>query len=363
MKPSDIFKVIINKEPWMLLGGSAGPESKNLLLSFWDCYREEHPDHPVFSFNRERLGKTIPFTLHGDGGRTQKRQPLEIVSMQPVLGLETRASCKRKMCHCETSLPFGGDATLDPVAQRVNSKNSSYLTHFLMFAYPSKSYKDFETLLTGILEAAFSDFGVACDEGAIGFDGEKWFPACLGLKLDMEWMTKCGSLNRSYQNVGTVREIPCCHECDAGSPGIPFEDVNPDAKWVETRWATVPWDPQSEPPWKGIPFSAAQPAKFLRRDVFHIFRLGIGRNFIGSCVYLLCYMKCFLSGIIFICFGIFYESNQKILYAHGFKNVHLYSPLRFPIQSHFKLGFPIVIALVAAEVSQSKVRAMHLASC
>jgi hypothetical protein len=176
-----------------------------------------------------------------------------------------------------------------------------------MFAYPSKSYKDFENLLTGILEASFTDFGVACDEGAIGFDGEKWFPACLGLKLDMEWMTKCGSLNRSYQNVGTVREIPCCHECDAGSPEVPFEDVNPDAKWVETRWATLPWDAESEPPWKGIPFSATQPAKFLRRDAFHIFRLGIGRNFIGSCVYLLCYMKCFLDDV--VCLVLFSNPN------------------------------------------------------
>ena len=332
------------------------------LRTFWHCYQKEHPEHKVFD-HPDRLGTTFPVTVHGDGGRTQKKQPLEVFSLQPVLGLNTAASTKTMSCHCDTSVMYGGTDLGAPESQCLNSKHSTYLTHFLLFAYPSKAYSQFDNLLTGFLTEILDDLALCCQEGIVAKSGKTFYPACIGFKLDMEWMTKCGSLNRSYQNVGTVREIPCCHECDAGSPGIPFEDVNPDAKWVETRWATVPWDPQSEPPWKGIPFSAAQPAKFLRRDVFHIFRLGIGRNFIGSCVYLLCYMKCFLSGIIFICFGIFYESNQKILYAHGFKNVHLYSPLRFPIQSHFKLGFPIVIALVAAEVSQSKVRAMHLASC
>lgn len=289
IKPSDISGRVLVKHPWMFLGGSAGEESERLLLAFWDCYKVEHPGHAVFQFGRDRLRRTIPVTIHGDGGRTQKKQPLEIFSMQPMVGLNT-ASGKKTHCRCDTSASAGGDDMGDPATQCLNTKHSTYLTHFLIFAYPSKSYKDFPKLLNGLLETACSNLGSVCSDGVVGFDGNMWFPAVLGFKLDMEWMAKCGTLTRSYQNVGHVREIPCCHECDAGMAGVPFENVNPDAEWTTTRFATVPWI--TPPPWRAIPFDRSQPAKFLRRDAFHIFRLGIGRNFVASCIYLLCYLDC-----------------------------------------------------------------------
>eukprot|EP00435_Cladocopium_sp_Y103_P034029 s147_g8.t1 len=186
---------------------------------------------------------------------------------------------------------FGGDNPGDPLAQHLNSKHNSYLTHLLIFAYPSKKYKDFKGLLLALLEKACSDLGTLCATGVTGFDGEKWYPACVGFKLDMEWMAKSGSLTRSYQNVGETKEHACCHECDAGMPGVPFENVNANAEWVATRFNTIPW--RVRPPWRNIPFDTARPAKFLRRDAFHIYRLGILRNFIGSCIYLLIYMDCF----------------------------------------------------------------------
>ena len=210
--------------------------------------------------------------------------------MQPVLGLNSHNSTVSMNCHCETSVRSGGGNPRDPMSQSLNSKHSTYLTHFLIFAYPSKKYKDFQYLLHALLEAACSDLGALCSEGVNGFDGERWYPACIGFKLDMEWMAKIGSLTRSYQNVGHVRSIPCCHECDAGSPHVPFEDVNDDAVWTTTCFRRTPWS--TPPPWRHIPFDNTKPAKFLRRDAFHIFRMGIGRNFIASVVYLLCFMNC-----------------------------------------------------------------------
>lgn len=290
LKPSDLFETVLLKEPWLLLGGSADANSRQLLQTFWRCYEKEHPDHEVFLHGRDRLDRTVPVTLHGDGGRTQKKQPLEIFSMQPVLGLNSRSTNESNQCCCETSELFGGDNPGDPLTQHINSKHNSYLTHFLIFAYPSKKYKDFKGLLLALLERACSDLGTLCATGVTGFDKEKWYPACVGFKLDMEWMAKSGSLTRSYQNVGETKEHACCHECDAGMPGVPFENVNADAEWIPTRFNTVPW--RVEPPWKNIPFDTARPAKFLRRDAFHIYRLGILRNFIGSCIYLLVYMDC-----------------------------------------------------------------------
>ena len=293
LQPSAILQNLLLRNSWLVCGGNQIAESSQLLLAFWDAYRENHGEHEVFKHSRERLARTFPITIHGDGGRTQKRQPLEILSLQPVIGLTTMASKAAMKCTCSTSVHCGSGNLANPALQRLNSKCSTFLTHFLVFAYPSKAYKaDYPNLLTGLLECVCSNLAVVCEEGLVVRE-QFFFPACIGFKLDMEWMVKVGSLTRSYQNVGIVRPIPCCHECDAGSDGVPFEDVNPGARWVSTRFRTLPWN--VPPPWNSIPFDRKSPAKFLRRDAFHIFRLGIARNFLGSSIYLLIYMGCFLA--------------------------------------------------------------------
>lgn len=293
--PTQLLSVLLEKYPWLLMGGCDQEECcRQLLLAFWDCYEQEHPEHEIFKQkNRDRLGKTIPLTMHGDGGRTQKKQPLEICSLQPVLGLNS-ASCASVSCHCPTSVKHGSGQFGDPLRQCLNSKHNTYMTHFLLFAYPSKSYKDFANLLHGLLQCVCDDLAEVCKSGIKTAGGRHYYFASVGFKLDMEWMAKIGSLTRSYQNVGHVNQIPCCHECDAGAHNVHFEDVNPNARWIATRFATLPW--VRSPPWSKIPFDSRRPAKFLRRDAFHVFRLGIGRNFLASCIMLMCFMGCPLHG-------------------------------------------------------------------
>lgn len=291
LKPTDLLSSLLNTYPWLFLGRSCdGPDTNRLLLAFWDCYKADHPTHEVFQYSRERLSKTFPVTSHGDGGRTAKKLPLEVVSIQAVLGLDSISSTKPITCRCCTSVKCGVGSASSPNVQRLNSKHSTYLTHFLLFAYPSKAYsKEFPKLLTAFVEHVLTDLGAACRDG-IAIDNDRMYPCCIGFKHDMEWAVKVASLMRSYQNVGHIREIPCCHECLAGSPNIPFEDVNITARWIGTRWRSIPWS--CDPPWKDIPFDNTKASMFLRRDAFHIFRLGIGRNFIASCVYLLIFMGC-----------------------------------------------------------------------
>ena len=248
LAPKEVLKhLLLNGYSWLLLGGchESNDDVEALLRSFWLCYQKEHPEHKVFE-HPDRLGTTFPVTVHGDGGRTQKKQPLEVFSLQPVLGLNTAASMKSMACCCDTSVMYGGTDLGAPESQCLNSKHSTYLTHFLLFAYPSKAYSQFDNLLTGFLTEILDDLALCCQEGIVAKSGKTFYPACIGFKLDMEWMSKAGTLTRSYQNVGYVREIPCCHECDAGSPGVPFEDTNDDALWIATRFNTVPW--QRVPP-------------------------------------------------------------------------------------------------------------------
>ncbi|CAK9002237.1 Uncharacterized protein SCF082_LOCUS7258 [Durusdinium trenchii] len=192
--PTQLLSVLLEKYPWLLMGGCDQEECcRQLLLAFWDCYEQEHPEHEIFKQkNRDRLGKTIPLTMHGDGGRTQKKQPLEICSLQPVLGLNS-ASCASVSCHCPTSVKHGSGQFGDPLRQCLNSKHNTYMTHFLLFAYPSKSYKDFANLLHGLLQCVCDDLAEVCKSGIKTAGGRHYYFASVGFKLDMEWMAKIGS--------------------------------------------------------------------------------------------------------------------------------------------------------------------------
>ena len=291
MKPRDVLQKLLADFSFVFFGGATRvSDAEALLRQFWQCYQREHPQHELFlGEGLQRLHRTFPMAVHGDGGRTQKAQPLEILSMQPVLGLDSMQS-DVKTCQCEASKAYGGGCTASHMCQQLNSKHSTFMTHFLLFSYPSKRYRRFKSLLTSLLEVMLSDLADACEQGILAPDGTRWYPALIGFKCDMEWMAKIGSLVRSYQNVGTVNSIPCCHECDAGEDRIPFEDVNPGARWEQTRFRTIPW--RARPPWSPVAFDSQQPAKFLRRDAFHIFRHGVGRNFLASVILLLLRMGC-----------------------------------------------------------------------
>lgn len=102
LKPTDMLQHLLNKEPWLLLGGMApGPNVSKMLATFWSLYRHEHPSHIVFDMETKtglKLDHTIPLLLHGDGGRTAKKQPLEVYSFLPVLGLDTLQTKLRCKC-------------------------------------------------------------------------------------------------------------------------------------------------------------------------------------------------------------------------------------------------------------------------
>lgn len=288
LKPTDMLKWLLCSEPWLLLGGlEPGREAENLLSTFWRLFRSEHGSHQVFemaSSGQVSLAHTIPIFLHGDGGRTQKKQPLEVVSFRPALGLDTEWN--ELKCTCCNPETYRGNDKQDPVAQKLNNKNHSYLTHFLMFAFPSKKFKKTPSLLLSLLEAVSIDLRVACLEG-IQVKDQRYYVAVLGMAGDMEYHSKTGLLTRSWQNVGHRNFIPCCHECGAGDLHFPFEDVSFDAAWKSTMYRTPPRS--HPPPFHHIPFEdwmSGGASRFFKRDPFHIFRLGIARNFIGSTIVL-----------------------------------------------------------------------------
>lgn len=290
LRPSNILRYLLNWYPSLLLGGfEPGVEAETMLSTFWKQYRLNHPSHAVFSQNFDKH-RCIPLNLHGDGARTQKKQPLEVVSFEAVLGLD---SFKCKQCHCDDCdcpAPLGASAANqcgNPLVQCLNHRYHTYLSRFLVFAFPSKEIK-MPGLLEALLKMTANDLGWVCNNGLDTTHGH-WNFAVLGYKGDMEYHAKL-NLRRSYANVGHTNQIRCCHECLAGDALHPFEDPNPSASWLATRYTSLPW---TSSPFTNIPFedwggaADGRAAMFLRRDTFHVFRLGIARNFIASVVILL----------------------------------------------------------------------------
>jgi len=290
LKPSDILRFLLEKYPSLLLGGlEPGAESEAMLSSFWEQYRFNHGSHAVFAAN-DPLHRTIPLSLHGDGARTQKKQPMEVVSLEPVLGIESFQCTQRHCDECDcppSKRRLVNGQYGNPLVQRLNHKNHSYVSRFLTFAYPSKVI-NMPGLLDALLQKVGDDLGQICDEGIVVPSGH-WKFGVLGYKGDMEFHKKL-HLTRSYANVGSVNAIKCCHECEAGCREHPFEDSNTSATWLATRYTELPW---TRSPFIGIPFedwSGARDGRasmFFRRDTFHIFRLGLARNYIASVIIML----------------------------------------------------------------------------
>ena len=76
LAPKDVLAYLLGYHADLLLGGYALSEEagKRGLAMFWGRYRDVHSSHAVFGAPAERLRWTIPLSLHGDGGRTQKKQ-------------------------------------------------------------------------------------------------------------------------------------------------------------------------------------------------------------------------------------------------------------------------------------------------
>ena len=212
-RPRTILATLLAEEPWLLLGGlDPGPDAHTMLSTFWKAYKIQHPTHKIFTMGLD-LSRTIPMMMHGDGARTTKKQPLEVVSLIAVMGLNTKEDVK---CHCPQNFCYSNGFSMDdPMLQKLNNSHNSYLHHFLLFCFPAKRYKTTPGLLKSMLRLVSDDIADCCEQGVrVSGDPQPYHIGIIGLRGDAEWHSKTGILERSYRNVGHVNQIPCCHQCN-----------------------------------------------------------------------------------------------------------------------------------------------------
>ena len=275
----DFAKVLLKGYEQTLFGGlKVGPQAESLCSQFWSRYRVTNPDHVIYSQVKESDRQYyIPCLLHGDKGRTLQKSPIFVLSWEIPFGLgpdllgkcaydnigyakkqvsdgklkwscserlNKKAGHKRKYadlheCPMASSPGCPRGSKLDhgetDSHQRHNSKGHSYVSRWLVAAVPSKLYNRNAHALQSLLKEAASELKKLFETGLVHEStGKVYHFAFIGCKGDAEFHWDAGQFTRSYHNTGVVNELQICHQCDAGAPGIHFNDCNDEPAWAAT---------------------------------------------------------------------------------------------------------------------------------
>ena len=304
VQPSDWLSCLISKYPQLLAGGYASLEDQ--LRGFWDLYRFQHPTHAVYQQHGDKLHTVFPVQFWGDEGRGPKRAGYMAGTLESCLGLdELESEC---VCGCEERLldfspgwlPQCHEALLPETDSMkavslvgTNYKGHSFLTRYLLFGIPGYLYGNKYDLVLRHLEKVAEDLTLLFTDGLL-VGGRRYFAALVGSKGDFKFQAQVvAHLKRSYQNMGSVRNIPCCSICLAGTTEHEMEDVQHEPGWASSMWTERPWDSDNPPPFLQVPFDNAKPEMLYKLDHFHVFKVGVGRDVCGSALMWLCYLGWF----------------------------------------------------------------------
>ena len=318
--PQDLLAFLVEKHPDVLVCGvSDSKEISQHLEAFWSGYKLQHEDHLVFQEHANSLSCTLPLLYHGDEGRGKKRGNTVVVSCESPLGIHTTWNSRKRRrdeCHCKppatleqkfasTTKKIPGHLRSKLMAQQTNMRGHSFLQHFILFLLPSSLHKTYPGLLPEMLRHISGCFRMLFYEG-IMVNGKNWCFAVCGAKGDLKWFTKTALLDRSFERQARVRNAMCCHECLGGSDQMPWEDFRETPAWAPTRYAQRPWS--VAPPLAVIPYIPHAPERQIKRDCFHLCKVGNFRDHAGSCI---CYM------VHANLFGVAGDFDSKLESAYG----------------------------------------------
>ena len=328
LSPLKFLPCLLEKAPELLFGGLDLVEGQQMVSQFWAAYKQTHGSHPVYDDHGGDLSCVLPLAVHGDEGRGVRKGNTCLLTVETPFGLGTATNVREGLhygsCKCcrQDGLDVGADVlTATSRRNRVkmisqachNIKGRSFLTKFLVFLLPHKVYKD-PNLLQALLKQIYSELRQLYYEGCYARK-RYWFAATIGFKGDFAWFCKIADLQRSYRRLADV--APMCHECGAGTAAEPYEDLSEQQSWQAGIYQQRPWS--AAPALQAVPFDLAQPEKVLRRDIFHNTKMGVYRDFIGSCVILLCELKYF-----HLPSGPGVKNGRKHLLARAFEHFRLF---------------------------------------
>lgn len=294
--PRDVVISIANKGfIQKVLGVPLGRAQKS-FRDFWKKFQLAFPGHDLC---KQGLSETdfetlIPYYLHGDGGRTFKKDSILICSMYPALG---RGSTK---CQVPDMQPGGKphntrkrkrtqEAPMAETDMGVNLLGNSLGNRFLFVAMHNNYVKQNKTVFYDLLELWAKEMAFLFTDG-FRFEGHHFKIAVLGLTGDAPFLRDAGLMNRSFNNIRkslhATSNLPgVCHLCAAGKTNGPhYENLDIlNADWIATTASRnfLPWGEPS-PLLAYLPAEQQNLANFFKGDLFHIWYAGLGKEFCAS---------------------------------------------------------------------------------
>jgi len=296
IRPEHLFKAFADEGHLNRVLGVPISQAKDALNEFWRKWRIVNPTHEICQ-GEENWSRLLPFYLHGDGGRTYKKDPILILSMFNCLGrgtakktvsLQPSGGMKRKHHDSDSDI----DEAFDP---GVNLLGHSFTHRFLFTAMKAEFYKNNRGRFNSLIDQWGQQLAELYNPG-VEIDGTKWRIVILGLTGDAPFLREAGFHNRSFSNVKKSHQSKAkckgvCWLCGAGkSDDQPFEDVNvSEAKWLQTigRNNPLPWDTPG-PLLAHLMIDQEDPASFYKPDLFHILHSGVGKDFCASSLIYFC---------------------------------------------------------------------------
>lgn len=218
ISPKAYLEFLMNNCLDLVVGGARSPfECSTQLQAFWAAYRQQHSGHQVYRDcpDTGSLGYAVPLALHGDEGRGKRRTGTMAIFLETPLGLPT-LSKKRKHCTCsppaklldrfQTGVVPLGTETLKSVARQMmtNTKHHSFLQRWPLIVIPGVVYKAYPKIVDEFHRLLAKEMRILYYERFQGPCGRVYTGVFVGLKADLKWHTKIGTLTRSYENQGSL---------------------------------------------------------------------------------------------------------------------------------------------------------------
>lgn len=287
ISPIDWLQFLVDNGLWHHLAG-LGQDDKRLAPQVWNQFWDMHKQLcPHFSLYDDEtlaavgdLGCVAGVYLHGDEGRTLKRNGLMVVAIQSILGFgfgKGRAKHKR-------------DGTLQ---LQCNYTGHTFTNRFVMGVIPKVWYESQPTVFNEAMGILSRQLQTLFLEGVLCKRTKRRYRLCLlGCKGDWPFLQKVGGLNRAFNTGvkrGTRNKKPpgTCHLCLSGfNDEFPGEEIDTNKpEWLQTIGTLVPWR-QTPLLLRYICHDKSHPASFFVVDGWHTFHLGIGKSFVSSTIQL-----------------------------------------------------------------------------
>lgn len=296
--------------------------AKLVLREYWRRFRCLRPSYGLFQLTDSGqipLDCCIPFFSHTDEGRSYKHLGLWVLSSAGALG-------KGTLRHIQSRQPC---TPLENSEMGLNFAGKTWTTQFLFSTMLKTTYNKHPGAQDELVRLYAEDVASMLHNGVASEDGRiRVHLVHIGTKGDLPALVRLGSFERSFSHVPKAARSrrPCdgiCHLCMAGceSPQhIPFENMNPDAEWVQTlhtqpAWTTFPTILQ------GLQLSQEHQIEFFLTDLWHNFHLGVSKHFVGSSMVALIEsnLDCIPAGSVEIKFKFLTDAYQQFWRRRGKK--------------------------------------------